>query len=134
MFDRFLDLQQEKLEQLGVDKQTRQTRHELEQQRYDSLKFFVDSMAHHETGSALYHRNRLAMKKQLGTLLDSQEQELLVAGLELDASRKALLAQYGKVKGLKSLKGRRDLQQRRRDKRAEQHQQDDWINGARRKD
>lgn len=134
MFTRFLDLQQEKLEQLGAEKQSQQARQQLEQRRYDSLKFFVDSMSQPEGGSALYLRNRLAMRSQLGTLLDSQEQELQLSELELQASQRALLTQYGKVQGLKLLQEKQAQDTAQRQKRAEQRQLDDWLNGARRKD
>lgn len=133
MFNRFLDQQQKTLERLGNDKQQQQQRHQQEQQRYDSLKFYVDSMASGASGNALVHQNRLAMRHQLNQLLDQQADELLLAGKELEARQQALLAQFGKVKGLELLVRRRQQQDQQRQRRQEQGQVDDWLNGAGRK-
>ncbi|MCG8517624.1 flagellar FliJ family protein [Marinobacter sp. CA1] len=133
MFNRFLDQQQKTLERLGNDKQQQQLRHQQEQQRYDSLKFYVDSMASGASGNALVHQNRLAMRHQLNQLLDQQADELLLAGKELEARQRALLAQFGKVKGLELLVRRRQQQDQQRQRRQEQGQVDDWLNGAGRK-
>ena len=133
MFNRFLDQQQKTLERLGNDKQQQQLRHQQEQQRYDSLKFYVDSMASGASGHALVHQNRLAMRHQLNQLLDQQADELLLAGKELEARQRALLAQFGKVKGLELLVRRRQQQDQQRQRRQEQGQVDDWLNGAGRK-
>lgn len=133
MFNRFLDQQQKTLERLGNDKQQQQQRHQQEQHRYDSLKFYVDSMASGASGNALVHQNRLAMRHQLNQLLDQQADELLLAGKELEARQRALLAQFGKVKGLELLVQRRQQQDQQRQRRQEQGQVDDWLNGAGRK-
>ncbi|GAA3560946.1 flagellar FliJ family protein [Marinobacter xestospongiae] len=133
MFHRFLDQQQKTLERLGNDKQQQQLRHQQEQQRYDSLKFYVDSMASGASGNALVHQNRLTMRHQLNQLLDQQADELLLAGKELEARQRALLAQFGKVKGLELLVRRRQQQDQQRQRRQEQGQVDDWLNGAGRK-
>lgn len=71
------------------------------------------------------------MREQLGILLDSQEQEVLLARLELEARQKALLRQLGKVKGLSLLQEKREASARARVRRQEQAQLDDWLNRSR---
>lgn len=135
MFNRFLQLQQQELENLGGQKQTMEQRHHVEQERYQALKFFHQNLGqhapdHHGT-TALSFQNRYAMRDQLGVLLDSQEQELTVAKLELDSGQQALLRQYGKVRGLNRLVEKKKQSERQNERRQEQRQQDDWLNGSR---
>lgn len=135
MFDRYLELQKSELENLGGQKMAQEKRHQMEQQRYDALQFFHQSLGQHSPDSqgctAISFQNRHAMRHHLRTLLDSQEQEVLLARLELDARQKALLSQFGKVKGLTRLQQKRQASEKAKERRQEQIQQDDWLNRVR---
>jgi len=127
MIDRFLDQQKRTLEEIATEKQKQWRQHELEQHRYLNLKAFHDELAHGPEKNALYHQNRLAMRQQLGVLLESQEQELALAKLELDQKQQLLLKQFRKVKGLEIYQKKAAKQLAVKDKRKEQQQADDWL-------
>lgn len=134
MFNRYLALQEEELETLGSQKMAQENRHRIEQTRYHALQFFHQSLGRYcpETHgvTAISFQNRQAMRHQLGVLLESQEQEVLLAQLELEVRQKALVNQFGKVKGLTRLQGQRQASVKARERRQEQIQQDDWVNRA----
>ena len=50
------------------------------------------------------------------------------------AKQREVLNQFGKVKGLQQLQKRQERRKTLRDKKQEQTQLDDWLNGARRSD
>jgi hypothetical protein len=129
MLEQFLQMQQDQLDTLGVQKQAQEQRHQLEQSRYDGLKFFHDSLRQSRTSNALGFQNRTAMQGLLGILLDSQEQELALSDLELKAKQRELLAQFGKVKGLQRLQKNRSQLRLKKEKKQEQYQLDDWLGG-----
>lgn len=128
MFNRFLEQQQDLLEQLGSDKQQKWQRFQLEQRRLDSLK-----QIHQELGlsgsstTAFLQQNRLALRQQLSQLLDSQEQEVTLAKLELDHSQRQLLGQFRKVKGLEIYRQKQEKALELKGRRQEQRMLDDWV-------
>lgn len=131
MFERYLEIQQSELEKLGGQKAAQEERHRLEQQRYEALRFLHQSLGRHNPQTqgcrAINFQNRHAMRRQMDVLLDSQEQEVLLARLELEARQKALIRQFGKVRGLTRLQEKRLAADRARARRQEQIQLDDWI-------
>src|SRR5690606_19799641 len=127
MIDRFLDQQKRKLEEIGSEKQKHWQQFELERNRYLQLRSIHDQLGHGPEKNALYHQNRLAMRQQLGVLLESQEQELALAKLELDQKQQLLLKQFRKVKGLEIYQKKAAKQLAVKDKRKEQQQADDWL-------
>lgn len=135
MFERYLEIQKSELEKLGGRKADQEKRHRMETQRYEALRFFHQSLGRHNPEThgcnAISFQNRHAMRHQLGVLLDSQEQEVLLARLELEACQKALLKQFGKVKGLARLQQKRQARDSARERRQEQIQQDDWLTRTR---
>lgn len=135
MFERYLEIQKSELEKLGSQKAAQEKRHRLEQQRYEALRFFHQSLGRHNPDTqgctAISFQNRHAMRHQMGVLLDSQEQEVLLARLELEAYQQALVRQFGKVRGLTRLREKRLAAERARARKQEQVQQDDWLNRTR---
>jgi hypothetical protein len=131
MLHKFLQMQQDQLDALALEKQAQEQRRELERERYSGLKFFHDSLRQQSSTTALGFQNRTAMQTQLGILLDSQEQELVLSELELQATHKKMLAQFGKVKGLQGLQNKRLQVKRHKEKKQEQYQLDDWLGGRR---
>lgn len=134
MLNRFLQMQEDQLASLAVERQAHEQRKQLEQQRLEQLQFFQNSLNQHCGTHALSFQNRTAMQGLLGLLVDSQEQELLLSDLELQAKQREVLNQFGKVKGLQQLQKRQERRKTLRDKKQEQTQLDDWLNGARRSD
>lgn len=47
MLERYLEIQKSELEKLGGQKAVQEERHRVEQQRYDSLQFFHQSLGRH---------------------------------------------------------------------------------------
>lgn len=133
MFNRFLKMQQDQLDSLSIEKQAQEQQRRIEQQRYDSLKYFHSSLSQYGGTSALNFQNRTAMQAQLSVLLDSQEQELVLSDLQLQAKQKEVLAQFGRVKGLQKVQKKQQKVKAQRERKQEQLQLDDWLNGSRRK-
>ena len=127
MINRFLDQQKRKLEEIGSEKQKHWQQFELERNRYVQLQSIHDQLGHGPEKNALYHQNRLAMRQQLSVLLESQEQEMALAKLELDQKQQQLLTQFRKVKGLEIYQKKSEKQLQIQQKRKEQHVADDWL-------
>lgn len=127
MLDRFTEMQQRFLEQRGQQQREQQERHQLERRRYDSLKMLQDQ-APPAANNALSYQNQGRMRYQIGLLLDSQEQEVILAQKNHVLSQQALRAQFAKVKGLEVLAQRRTREKALLARRLEQRQADDWLN------
>lgn len=67
------------------------------------------------------------MRQQLSVLLESQEQEVALAKLELDQKQQQLLNQFRKVKGLEIYQKKWEKQLKSQQKRKEQLVADDWL-------
>lgn len=130
MLDRFTEIQQRSLEQRGLQQREQQERHQLERQRYDSLKMLQDQELP-IPNNALSYQNQGRMRYQIGLLLDSQEQEVILAQKNHVLSQQALRAQFAKVKGLEVLAQRRAREKAVLVRRLEQRQTDDWLNRGR---
>lgn len=127
MIDRFLDQQKRKLEEIGSEKQKQWQQLELERNRYLQLRAIHEDLAYGTEKNALYHQNRLAMRQQLSVMLESQEQEVALAQLELDHKQQQLLNQFRKVKGLEIYQKKWEKQLQNQQKRKEQAVVDDWL-------
>src|SRR5690606_41993430 len=68
-----------------------------------------------------------SMRQQLSVLLESQEQEVALAKLELDQKQQQLLNQFRKVKGLEIYQKKWEKQLKSQQKRKEQLVADDWL-------
>lgn len=131
MFSRNMELQQEKLEHAGRERQHSQQRYETEQRRHQQLQHYLDTLSQSPASNALTLGNRVAMQSQLSQLLDSQHQEVELSRLERDHYQQQLLQQYGRLKGLEQLSKKRSATRALKEKKKEQRQQDDWIHNRR---
>lgn len=130
MFDRYVDNEQRKLEQLGERYQEQQRLLERQRQRLQSLQALDAELAVPVSGNALTLRNRIGLRGQLGTLIQFQQHETELADLSMRDSLASLRTQLGRVKGLEHVQGRRAQAVRELDARREQRGLDDWVNRA----
>ncbi|EKE73969.1 flagellar FliJ family protein [Gallaecimonas xiamenensis] len=132
MFDLFLERQQNLLENLGSQKVQKHQQLEQHRQRVELLSDVDQHLGQVASHSALYHQNRLALRRQLGDMLASQQQEMELAQLDLNYQQQLLLKQFGKVKGLEVVQKKRADLARMEGTKQEQQQMDEWVSSRRR--
>src|SRR5690606_31486000 len=98
MFTLFLERQQDLLEQLGSERQQKHQQLERYRQHVDLLSDVDQYLGAVGSHSALYHQNRLALRRQLGNMLEDQRHELALAQVDLNYQQQQLVRQFGKVK------------------------------------
>lgn len=125
MLKRFTDMQQRELEALGKNKGTLSQKLDLEKERLRQIKAVSESMKKPLSQSSLYHQNHTMITDKVRSLVESQQQEVDLANLELQKAHESMIEQFGRVKGLQKVLKKRDRLETKKLDQSEQTQQDD---------
>ncbi|WP_115719451.1 flagellar protein [Gallaecimonas mangrovi] len=128
MLKRYLERQQKVLESIGNEKIKSEQERQRQLERLKSLNTFDAHLSEVNSGNALIHQNRLALRHQLENLLVTQQQETDLAQLDWLHQQQQLLRQFGKVKGLELNQKKRAELARAKGLKQEQRELDEWLN------
>lgn len=127
MLNRFIDLQEQKLEKLGSSRVKEQARVRLEQDKMDRLQQLKREMVQKGSENALLVQNRMGLSDQFDNLIGMQEHEVAAANATLKFIKKSMVNQFGKVKALQTVENKKATRRAAKINRAEQTQSDDWV-------
>jgi flagellar export protein FliJ len=127
ILNKYLTIEQRRLDEIGAEKVRQQSKKDIESDRLKNLEAVRDAMKQPLKASSLLLQNRYEIRDQLGTMVESQKQEVALANADIVLEQQKLIRQFGRVKAFQIIQKKKSEKMSAREKRIEQVQNDDWT-------